>query len=82
MITYTAKAPTYETISGDLWDLIAYHVYGDEHCCAAIQDANYDHRFVDRFSAGVILDCPSTVILDRDLKGPKIPDIKKLQPWR
>jgi hypothetical protein len=82
MITYVAKSKTYSTVSGDLWDLIAYHVYGDEHCCAALQDANYEHRFTDRFFADVVLQCPATVTLDSDLRGPKVPDIKVLQPWR
>jgi phage tail protein X len=81
-VTYTARVSQYETISGDLWDLIAYHVYGDEHCCIALQDANYEYRLVDRFFAGVILDCPETVTIDKDLRGPKLPDMKQLQPWR
>jgi len=82
MPSYTAKWKTYETISGDLWDLIAYYTYGDEHCMHALQDANYEHREVDRFSAGIILDCPATVTIALNMKGPKLPDIQKLQPWR
>jgi hypothetical protein len=82
MPTYKAKWKTYTTTSGDLWDLISYFTYGDEHACAALQDANYAYRFVDRFMAGIILDCPAEVIIELDMRGPKLPDIKKLQPWR
>jgi hypothetical protein len=82
MPTYTAKVKEYSTTSGDLWDLIAYYVYGDEHCCHFLQDANYEYRFVDRFQAGIVLVCPSPVTIELNRRGPKLPDIKKLQPWR
>lgn len=82
MPTYTAKTKQYSTIQGDIWDLIAWKVYGDEHCCAAIQDANYQYRFMDRFGGDVLVDCPETVTIELNVKGPKLPNMKKLQPWR
>ncbi|MFQ8729859.1 MAG: tail protein X [Enterocloster bolteae] len=33
---------TYTTINGQTWDQIAYEVYGDEHYCDRIMDANRD----------------------------------------
>ena len=82
MPTYIAKSLTYKTNSGDIWDLIAYYQYGNEHAHYAIQDANYEHRFIDRFPADVILECPPEVEVGTDLRGPKVPDMKKLQSWR
>jgi phage tail protein X len=50
---------TYTTISGQTWDQIAYEVYGNEHYCDKLMDANRDklHYFV--FPDGISLKIPS-----------------------
>lgn len=49
---------TYETISGDTWDLIAYNIYGDEFLCDRLMDANRDKLDYAVFPSGIILKVP------------------------
>ena len=48
----------YSTIQGDMWDLIAYKVYGNERYINLLLEANQEHRNTAVFSAGVVLTCP------------------------
>lgn len=62
---------TYTTINGQTWDQIAYEVYGDEHYCDRIMDANRDKLEFFVFPSGIMLNLPekeeitgSTVLSD------------------
>jgi hypothetical protein len=47
-----------------------------------VQDANFDHRFVDEFPADVVLELQPTVTLANNLKTRKaLPDLKQMLPW-
>ena len=48
----------YTTIQGDMWDLIAYKVYGNEAYMTDILEANEQYKSTSVFSAGVVLTCP------------------------
>ncbi|MEA5041380.1 MAG: tail protein X [Oscillibacter ruminantium] len=49
---------TYTTIAGDMWDGIAYKVYGDEAYTDKIMKLNPQYRHLFVFPAGVTLDLP------------------------
>lgn len=49
---------TYTTISGDMWDGIAYKVYGDEAYTDKLMKLNPQYRNIVIFPAGVVLDLP------------------------
>jgi len=49
---------TYTTISGDMWDGIAYKVYGDEAYTDELMKLNPKYRDIVIFPAGVVLDLP------------------------
>lgn len=49
---------SYTTISGDTWDLIAYKVYGTEHLCGALMEANRDKLDYFIFPDGVSINIP------------------------
>mgnify|MGYP002740472077 FL=1 len=63
----------YSTIQGDMWDLIAYKVYGNERYINLLLEANQEHRNTAVFSAGVVLACP-------DIPPDTLPEF--LPPWR
>lgn len=63
----------YTTIQGDMWDLIAYKVYGNERYINLLLEANQKHRNTAIFSAGVVLTCP-------DIHADYLPEF--LPPWR
>ena len=48
----------YTTIQGDMWDTIAYKIYGRETYTAKLLRANKDLRDVVIFPAGVEILCP------------------------
>ncbi|SEU24356.1 Phage Tail Protein X [Lacrimispora sphenoides] len=50
---------TYTTISGQTWDQIAYEVYGNEHYCDKLMDANRDKLQYFVFPDGIVLKLPS-----------------------
>jgi hypothetical protein len=81
-VTYKAKNTQHKTVQEEIWDIIAIREYGDEHCMHFIQDANFDHRFVDAFPGGMVLDLPSSVTVEINLKSRRaIPNLKQLLPW-
>ena len=48
----------YVTEQGDMWDAIAYKVYGDENKIATLVEANPKYRDIFVFPAGVELTVP------------------------
>lgn len=48
----------YTTISGDMWDGIAFKILGDEKYMDKLIKLNIKHKDIIVFSAGVILDIP------------------------
>lgn len=64
---------SYTTIQGDMWDFIAYKVYGNERYINLLLEANQKHRNTAIFSAGVVLACP-------DIPADSLPEF--LPPWR
>ncbi|MEG0216385.1 MAG: tail protein X [Hungatella sp.] len=60
----------YLTISGQTWDQIAYAVYGDEHYCDRIMNANRDKLDYFVFPAGVALQLPDKASLMAAAKVP------------
>ena len=49
---------TYTTIQGDMWDLIAFKVYGKEAYISKLLEANEDLREIAVFPSGVEIICP------------------------
>lgn len=49
---------TYTTVSGDMWDAVAYKAMGDEKHTDKLMKANLQYRDTVIFSAGVVLDIP------------------------
>lgn len=81
-VTYKAKVAEYKTVQGDIWDIVALRVYGDEHAMHFIQDANFYERFRDEFPASIILTIPSAVTLQNNLKARRsLPNLKQILPW-
>lgn len=62
---------TYTTISGDMWDLVSWKVYGSEKMTKYLQAANPELLKIVIFPAGVIVKCP-------DIKTGQRED---LPPW-
>ena len=49
---------TYTTIQGDVWDLIAYKLYGDEKYMKNLIEANWKYIDTVIFSSGTVLNVP------------------------
>ncbi len=49
---------TYTTIQGDVWDLIAYKLYGDEKYMKNLIEANWKYIDTVVFSSGTVLNVP------------------------
>lgn len=63
---------TYTTIQGDMWDTIAYRVYGKEAYISKLLEANEGLKDIAVFPAGVSVVCP-----EPDAETSSI-----LPPWR
>lgn len=63
---------TYTTVQGDMWDIIALKVYGNENQMHILLDANQKYRNTAVFPQGVVLNCPDIKRGVNDL----------LPPWR
>ena len=48
----------YTTIQGDVWDLIAYKLYGDEKYMKNLIEANWKYIDTVVFSSGTVLNVP------------------------
>lgn len=49
---------TYTTVQGDMWDFVAYKVYGHERYMDTLLEANPAYKDVAVFPAGITLTCP------------------------
>ncbi len=58
---------TYTTIQGDVWDLIAYKLYGDEKYMKNLIEANWKYIDAVVFSSGTVLNVPE--IPEEELEG-------------
>lgn len=63
---------TCRTIQNDTFDTVAFRVYGDEHLCSLLMNANPDYMDVLLFDPGVELKLPDYT--------PK-PGEEELPPW-
>lgn len=63
---------TYTTIQGDMWDSIAYKVYGSEAGINTLLEANQEHADIVAFPANIVLQIPEY----------KAPESSNLPPWR
>lgn len=62
----------YTTRQGDMWDYIAYQVYGDEYQVGLLFSANPDQLDTYIFSAGCQVWCPVLEVVDEEDEN--IPD--------
>lgn len=85
------RTTDYKTIQYDLWDIVAYRVYGDERAMHHLIDANWDVRFKlgwvkyddEFFPAGIVLRVPEQATVIVDLKPlAKVPKVSEILPWR
>lgn len=53
---------TYTTISGDMWDGIAFKTLGSESYTDALIKANLEHRHIFTFPAGLTLTIPEITV--------------------
>lgn len=53
---------TYVTKQGDMWDFVAWRVYGSESYVTVLYRANPQYMDVYVFDAGVILECPELTV--------------------
>lgn len=67
-------ARTYTTKLGDTWDVVSIIAYGSELFVAELVEANWPHREVAIFGAGVVLTIPEITEERRDAAN--------LPPWR
>jgi phage tail protein X len=65
-------AKTYITKQGDMWDAIAFSVYGNEYLMHVLMDANPEHITTVIFSAGITLIVPEVAT----------PQPQNLPPWK
>nr|DAW26580.1 MAG TPA: tail protein [Caudoviricetes sp.] len=63
----------YTTVQGDMWDAIAYKIFGNELYMNELLEANNDYRNVAVFPAGIVLTVP---------KINTIQSSKILPPWK
>ena len=64
--------PDYTTIQGDMWDIIAYKVYGKEAYMSRLLAANEHLKEIAVFPAGIKIECPES---DKETSS-------ILPPWR
>lgn len=67
-------AKTYTTKLGDTWDVISLIAYNSELFTAELVKANWEHRDVGMFGAGIVLSLPTVSLARRDDTN--------LPPWR
>lgn len=65
---------SYTTKQGDMWDDIAYNLYGSSAHTGKLIKANQDYVDTYIFPAGVVLDVPD--LNDNDI------EISVIPPWR
>ncbi len=67
---------TYTTVQGDMWDSIAYKLYGDVNAVDALISANPEYRKVYIFSAGIVLNVPD---IEEKTSSDTLPDWKNAE---
>lgn len=67
-------AKTITTKQGDTWDIIAKREYGKETCMNILIRANFPHRKIALFPAGIVLNVPE---IDRTVINEKLPIWKR-----
>lgn len=65
----------YKTIQGDMWDSIAYKMYGDTRFTDVLINANSEHRMIYIFSSGIELNIPN---VEEKLTVDDLPPWKKV----
>lgn len=65
----------YTTKQGDMWDSIAYSIWGDEYQMHKLMDANPQYISTVIFSAGVVLNVPEIT----DVKTQNLPPWKRVK---
>ena len=63
----------YTTVQGDMWDAIAYKIFGNELYMNELLEANNDYRNVAVFPAGITLNIPDINVIQSS---------KILPPWK
>lgn len=63
---------TYTTVQGDMWDSIAYKVYGSELGMNTLLEANQEYADVVVFPANIVLQVPEYTASETS----------NLPPWR
>ena len=66
---------TTTTIQGDTWDILAKRLYGNELFMDVLVKANFKHRRIAIFSAGVVLQVP-------EVDTTALADDTNLPPWK
>jgi len=62
----------YTTVAGDMWDLIAYKVFGHERYMAELMEANPDKAYITVFNGGVEMVVPDVAVSESS----------SLPPWK
>lgn len=68
----------YTTKQGDMWDYIAYLVYGDEYKMPVLLRANPQFNDVTIFEAGVQLWCPELSVSE-EMEDESVPDWRDME---
>lgn len=73
-MTKTEQNNVYVTVSGDVWDMIAFKIYGDCNRLVDLMNANSDLIETVVFSAGINIMVPE---IEVDTGGSNLPPWKK-----
>lgn len=63
----------YTTVQGDMWDAIAYKIFGNELYMNELLEVNETYRSMAVFPAGIILNVPDINVIQSS---------KILPPWK
>ena len=63
---------TYTTVSGDMWDSIAYKMLGSADYTDRLMNANLPYRDIYIFHSGAVLELP---VIEQEVSD-------KLPPWK
>lgn len=63
----------YRSVQGDMWDSIAYKVYGDETKMNILIETNTKYKNIQVFPAGIELNIPELETEEETLIVPDVP---------
>ncbi|MCI5708582.1 tail protein X [Veillonella caviae] len=63
---------SYTTVQGDMWDSIAFRVYGDERYINVLLNANPEYAHMIVLTGGIVIRCPEISVEATQI----------LPPWR